>query len=380
VITAQQVNVRDLVPGAPIEQKISGGQIHTYQISLDANQYLRIEITTRDTALKLEMLGPDGSKAAGACNFVDAPGLSVMSLVATVSGLHRLGIRPPKETQTPTTYQVRIQALRSVTEDDKIRIAAETAESKAVTDTNGEEWQLTLAPAEEALRLWRKLDDRKAVLRMLVRLGAQYLNTGDTSKALIYYREALPLAQSLNDRYREGTTLLGLGNAFHRQNEAQEALEMFGKAKQIFASISRPDREAAVVSNMALVYLVMGDSNEAIKSLQQVVQTYATLKLPRYECNVLTSLGAAYAKISQRDKAPESFNRALTLAREHHLTGCEGRILRHMGYLYLSLNQKQKATEFFNQGLQLCRSVGDRLCEANCSKRIRHDQQVLRRL
>src|SRR5262249_4592367 len=144
------------------------------------------------------------------------------------------------------------ESMRPATEQDKIRIAAESAESDGIQEKNSaqENWRQVIAKFEEALTLWRQLGDRQGELRMLASLGGEYLNIGEPQRALSCYQKAFPLAQALGDRGQEANLLLGFGGVYSHQNESQKALEAYDQARQAFASMSRREGEAIATVNI----------------------------------------------------------------------------------------------------------------------------------
>jgi CHAT domain-containing protein/Tfp pilus assembly protein PilF len=373
----QTEDVRMLTAEAPIEREISGGQTHSYQIALGAGDYLRIVITSRSAVLKSELFAPDSPKAVGI--YRSTSGLRTVSLIAEFAGNHRLNIRPVSNDAATGRYELKIESLRPATEQDKIRIAAESAEwaGTQVKNAAPEKWQEAIAKFEEALTLWRQLNDRQGKLRMLVRLGGERLNIGEPQKAMNYFWEAFPLAQALGDRGQEANLLLCFGIVHSRQGEYQKALEAYDQARQAFASMSQREGEAAAIVNIGVVHQSLGDYQKSLECYEQALRTYSSLKLAGRQCNVLIKIGVAYSMTGQPQQAKESLNQAIAMARERRLTSCEGSALRHLGYVYLNLRDAEKALESFNEGLKLCRAMGDRVCEATALRGIASVSQLL---
>src|SRR5262245_35157516 len=360
----QSEDIRMLTAEAPVERELSAGQTHSYRIALSAGDYLRIVIASRGIALKPELFNPDSPKVVG--TYQATSGSRTVSLIADGAGNYRLNIRPDKDDAKVGRYVVKIESLRPATEQDKIRIAAESAEWAGAEEKKNspEKWREAIAKFEEALTLRRRLDDRQGELRMLVRLGGERLIIGEPQRAMNYFQEAFPLAQALGDRGQEAFLLLRFGNVYSRQDEYQKALEAYDQARQAFARMSRREEEAMATVGIALVHQSLGEHRKSLDSFEQALRTYTSLKLASRQCSVLNKIGVAYGMMGQKLQAQESFNRALAMAREHRLTRCEGSALRNLGYVYLNLDDGEKALESFNEGLKICRAMGDRLCEA----------------
>src|SRR5262245_51459274 len=360
----QSEDIRMLTAEAPVERELSAGQTHSYRIALSAGDYLRIVITSRGIALKPELFNPDGPKVVG--TYQSTGGSRTVSLIAEGAGNYRLNIRPDKDDAKIGRYEVKIESLRPATEQDKIRIAAESAEWAGTQDINAapEKWQEAIVKFEEALTLWRQLDDRQGKLRMLARLGSEYLITGEPQKALGCYQEAFPLAQALGDRGQEASLLMGFGGFYYRQNESQRALEAYDQARRAFASMSLREGEANATLSIGVIHQSLGDHRRSLEYFEQALRTYSSLNLASNKCDALNKIGVAYTLMGQQQQAQESLNQALALARERRLTRCEGNTLRNLGYVYLNLEDGEKALESFNEGLKICRALGNRVCEA----------------
>jgi CHAT domain-containing protein len=300
--------------------------------------------------------------------------LMIACLCSLPVGLSILSARPGGA----ETLQSPFNQSPPQSEQDKIRIAAESAEWAGTQEKNAapENWRQAIAKFEEALTLWRQLDDRQGELRMLARLGKEYLTIGDPQMALNYYQEAFPLAQALGDRDQEANLLLGFGGVYYRHNEGQKALDAYNQARQSFASMSQREGEATATVNIGMVHQSLGEYRKSLEYYEQALQTFSSLKLASRQCDVLIKIGVAYTFMEQNRQAQEFLNQAIAIAREHRLTSCEGSALRHLGYVYLDLDDRRKALESFNEGLKLCRAVGDRVCEATALRGIASVNQL----
>src|SRR5215475_9162637 len=141
----QSEDIRILTAEAPVERELSAGQTHSYRIALSAGDYLRIVITSRGIELKPELFAPDSPKAVGIHH--SASGSRTVSLIAEGAGNYRLNIRPNKDEAEIGRYEVKIESLRPATEQDKIRVAAESAEWAGAEEKNNspEKWREAIA-------------------------------------------------------------------------------------------------------------------------------------------------------------------------------------------------------------------------------------------
>ena len=123
----EQVNkdAIDLETGKPIERELKAGEAHTYQVSLSLNQFLRVVVDQRGIDVVVSLFGPDGKQIAE----VDSPngtqGPEPVSVVSDAAGGYRLEIRSLEKGVPPGRYEIKVEELRSATQQDSLRIAAE---------------------------------------------------------------------------------------------------------------------------------------------------------------------------------------------------------------------------------------------------------------
>src|SRR5262249_33706540 len=78
-------DVRELVPGTPIEREMSGGETHSYRVTLASGRYLSVIVEQQGIELSVLILGPDGGQITRAYN-TGAQGSETISVVAEASG------------------------------------------------------------------------------------------------------------------------------------------------------------------------------------------------------------------------------------------------------------------------------------------------------
>src|SRR5262247_3478414 len=81
----QSGDVRTLVPGAPIERELPGGQIHLYRIVLTAGQFALVQVEPHDTDVSLAANGPDGKEFASVNLRWGNEGGELLAIVAEVT-------------------------------------------------------------------------------------------------------------------------------------------------------------------------------------------------------------------------------------------------------------------------------------------------------
>src|SRR5262245_60118708 len=86
-----------LEPGKPIERELSGGQSHSYKITLVSGQYLNIVVEQRGIDVELALFGPDGKKVGKADSVRATVGAETILAIAEVAGAYRIEARSPEK-------------------------------------------------------------------------------------------------------------------------------------------------------------------------------------------------------------------------------------------------------------------------------------------
>jgi tetratricopeptide (TPR) repeat protein len=243
-------DVGTLAPGATAEREISGGESHVWRLNLAAGDYLRLVVSRKTSKLAASLFAPNSAGTDRADerkpllsttdNNVIFEHVSNIGLIATFSfivevpGMYRFETFLLDKNLTRIQYEVKIEAMRSATPNDRIRVAAEKAELEGdlVVDSNETlEGRLSrIAKYETSLALWRELGDRKNELRLLRMIGASYSPLGELAKTLKYHSQAIQIARELGDRYQEANLTLSFGHTQRSLGYIKKALDAYQQA------------------------------------------------------------------------------------------------------------------------------------------------------
>jgi CHAT domain-containing protein len=402
-----QASAYSLVVGQSVMREMTGGEQHTYQVSLSAGQYARIRVEQKGIDVVLALLGADGRQLLEVDNNLSGTrGMEIVSLVAEVSGAYLFNVRSLQKDASAGRYEVRIEDLRAVTEADRTRIAAErsyfagahlqgerTAESRrkaieqyaaalrlmrAAGDQRGEAMTLTnigtvynllaeqqkaLEYLDQALTVWRAIGDRHLeAITLLINARVNYA-LGEPKKSLESCILALPVMRAVGDQSGEAGTFTMIGTAYRLLGEPQQALDHFGQALALWRAVGDRRNEATVLNNMGTVYNLLGEPQKAFHYFQQVLPLARAIGDRRVEAITLGNMGNVYNLLDDPEKALGHLDQALALAREISDKRIEAGVLTHIGTAYSSRDQR-KAIEHLERALELRVVVRDRQGEA----------------
>ena len=275
-VFAQTKNeIRMFTPDQPIERESGVGESHTYQITLQAGQYVRVVVEQKAIDVALALAAPDGKQVVE----VDLSGagwLEPLSAEAAASGDYRLTVRAKGSATLVGSYQVRLEVKAAATAQDRRRLSAERLLAEA----------------------------RKSLLKRAA------------EPALENAQPALALCRELGDRYWEGFAWFVIGTAHFVAMKHEQALDSYSQALAIMRELKDRAGEANTLKNMGNANISLGRNEQAIEYLEQALPIMIANKHRLGEAGALTELGRAYSRLSRYDTAIEYYERALTMTRE----------------------------------------------------------------
>src|SRR6266508_815497 len=356
-----------LEPGKPVERELSGGQSHSYKITMISGQYLQVVVNQRGIDVAVALFAPDGKKISEVDSEDLVEGSETVSAIAEAAGAYRVEARSAEKTAKTGRYEIKLEELRAATAEDRHRVAGEALSREAERLQNGtlEAKRKSVEKYHEALDSYRRASDRKGEAVTLVAIGEVYRSLGETQKALEKYNEALPIFQAVGARRLEAVTLNGIGVAYLSMGETQKALEKFNEALLILQAVGNQNVEAITLNNIGAAYWSLGEAQKALEKYNEALPLRRAVGDRRREAATLHNIGDVYLSKGETQKALEKYNEALQLSRAVGDRRFEAGTLNNIGGVYYSLGEIQKALEKFNEALLLRRAVGDRNGEAD---------------
>ncbi len=363
----QQMDVRTLEQGKPIERALSGGQIHSYQTTLAAGQYLHVVVEQRGIDVVVVLFGPDGKKLVE----VDSPngtlGPEPIRIVSEAVGSYRLEVRSLEKRAAAGRYEARIAELRAALPQDQTRIAAQK------TFAEGMQLQAQLLPVarreaikkfEAALPLFQAVGDHRGAADALQAIGFTHSLLGEKQKALAYYKQAVPLRQADGDRRGEAEMLNNIGVIQWSLGEKGKALENYTQALPLLREVGDRRVEAAALNNLGALYASVGENRKALEYCEQALPALRALGERRGEASALINLGALSTSLSEHQKALAYYGQALPLLRDLGDRRLEATTLNNLGISCNALGEGRQSLDYYSQALHLWRQLGDRRMEA----------------
>ena len=361
-VIAQSEDVRSLELGKTVAREFSGTPVHAYQITLAANQFLRIIVEPQDISVEVLLLNAEGKSLAQVEN-PQRNGFVSLSFLITTASNYRLQIRAREATGK---YDIRIEELRAATAADNERMQAEqlylAAEKLAVQNTPPV-WSGAREKYNAALQIRRSLGDHFDEAVLLHGLGKTFDAAGDQQTAHDYYRQSLALFQSASGQGWDGL-FQNLSFLYTVMGSKQKALDYLAGALPLVRALRNRRLEAVLLVGITKIHEDLNQPTQASERLQSALQLYRASGGRTGETITLTNIGDADLTLAEKQKAIQYLNQSLLLVRAAGDKSLEATIIFGLAYVYNLLDEKQKALEFYEQALPLFRALNDRNSEA----------------
>ena len=364
---AQDGPLADLEVGKPAERQMAGGQVHRYQLFLSGGEYLGLVVEQRGIDVEVAVFDPEGKEICRIDSPNGAQGPEIVYLIAKSSGGYRLEVRASGKDSAPGRYQVKIEALRIPTLQDKSIAAWHEAFAQGMklkSQVTAESLRGAIGKYQEGLGYLREVIEPGAKAQTLHGLGEVYYQLGERKSALDNFLQELPLRRAAGDRSGEALALNSIGQAYHSLGEGQKALDYHNQSLHIFRMIDNRSGEALALNSIGSIYDSLGEKQKALDYYNQSLAIVRVVGDRNEEAGLLNNIGAVYDSLGEKQKALDHYNKSLLMMRAVGNRNGEAVLLNNIGMVYYSLGENQRALDHYNLALPLRRETGDRSGEA----------------
>jgi len=368
--SAQVVSVPSLELNKPIERGINAGEVHAYNLTLKADEYVRVEADQRGIDVALWTFDPAGKKISE----VDAFRVGEKEAIFIVSdgpGTYRIEVHTSFPKGPAGRYEINVPELRPATQRDKTSYQAGMLIDEAFDfekKQNAEGWRKAIEKFEAALPLWRSAENTAWEVNTLYLIANAYLNLADKDKAFEFANRAVALAATAVKDAGDDTRLIALknqamaletlGHVHSEFGDRKKAVELFTQGLSIRKQINDRPGTIVTLNNLAIVYQSMGDPRKSLEFLLQMRELLKDLGDRAKEGSFLNNLCVIYENIAEYAKAIESCNQALSIRRELQDERGMATVLNSLGNAYGDMGEYDRALDLYNQSQVLYAKFG----------------------
>jgi len=363
-----QASTQALEPGKPIERELAGGQAHSYQITLQKDQYLYVVVEQKGVDVVVTLFGPNGKALID----VDSPngtqGPEPVSFITEVGGTYRLQVKSLEKDAPVGLYEVDLKELRIATNKDRELSEARRLNHEALVLYQSGKYNEALPLVISMVALLEKAMGKNdhAVANALTFLAILHSEKGDYREAESLYQRALTIDESVlgpNDP-EVGTDLSNLALNYHDQGEYDKAEQLYKRALTIQEKALGANHTGVgiTLNNLALVYYARGEYDKAEPLYQRVLTIRENAWGPDHPdvSNSLDTLGELYVDEGELDKAEALLLRALSI-RERKLGPDHPWVaisLNNLASLYRSRGEYARAESMFLRAMTIHQKTG----------------------
>ena len=237
--------------------------------------------------------------------------------------------------------------------------------------------QLALQSLQEALNIYRQIDDREWEGWTIFWQGTLYFGLVDYKKAFDCYQQTLAIARDINNQQMEEFALSALANLERENNpqqrkahqlmekgiqqansgELEAAQKSLEQALIIYRELKDYSQEAIILSNLGAVCNQLGKFSQAIEYLKQSLKFAQEIKASFLKASVLGNLGVAYRNLGDYARAIEFGEKCLLIQQKNqNLSGQLG-ALNIIGIAYHFLGEYDEAIKYLLRSLEIAHQL-----------------------
>ncbi len=213
----------------------------------------------------------------------------------------------------------------------------------------------------EALSIARSAGYSKHEAASLNSLSWVYKNLGELEKGRVSGEQALKIYRELEDLWGESRSLDALGEVYNALGEQEQALESFELALRLYREVGNHWQEGWMLIHMGGIYSDQGQREHAQKHYEQALVIGKRVGNRWVEMAALNNLGNISHHTGQQKHAREYYEQALQGTQEIKDTWGQGRALHNLGKFTYEQGQHREAINYLSKAFSINREIGNYL-------------------
>jgi CHAT domain-containing protein/Tfp pilus assembly protein PilF len=308
-----------LEQGKPVERRLSGGESHTYQITLHGGEGAALTLEQRGIDVSIRVSDATGTTIADFDAESRRQGRERAGIVSQEDATYQVKVSARYPRDPEGSYELRVDDIRSATDSDRALDEAHRLETAAETFRLSAKFSDAIAGLTRAVRLAEQAlgGNDPYVASLLARLGTVQRGGGDGERAEQSFRRALAICDSSLGREHPQTanTVSLLAALYAARDDYATAEPMLKEAVGILERTLGAEhaRVATVLADLADLHFNRGDYERARAELERAYaigeQTLDPTDFARIA--LWNNLGGLYANLNEFDLAESLLTRAL---------------------------------------------------------------------
>ncbi len=249
------------------------------------------------------------------------------------------------------------------------RREADTRLALGLVHRSSNEGELAIAYCEQAISIYRELNDSLMTAVALNRVGVIGLRLGQVRRSLAHFEEAASLFRAVGEHKSYASALANIGTTHQRLGDFRQAWDYLERAMIVVEESDLSLRvRARVLIKQGNVLFDLNQPRAALSRFGASKKIYRQLDDDRLLANVLNRAAIAAIRLDELDKAEEDLAEAIEILKFYQERG--ERVDRDLALSYIYLSRvKTKRDEFteahedLQVALELSRQAEDRQIE-----------------
>jgi tetratricopeptide (TPR) repeat protein len=216
---------------------------------------------------------------------------------------------------------------------------------------------MAIAKYQEALRLWRVLQDEEEQAHILTGLASSYEVLGDWQQSLKFYGEASALLRSRGNRRQEINLLIKIGQLQAASGDRQAATRFYQQAMLLLRYVGLTQSsldtksESATIAEVGRIYDELGEKQLARNHYLSALDLKTRAKDVRGQASILSDLCSVWVSLNQLDKARTCYQQVLALRHTLQEGRGEATALNNLAGVYALIGERQQSLSYYQQAL-----------------------------
>ncbi|MEW6212440.1 MAG: tetratricopeptide repeat protein, partial [Acidobacteriota bacterium] len=361
-----QSDGKTLEPRSAIRGEIASGEIHSYQVQVSSDQFLRVIVDQISVDVAVRVYRPGREQPDNIDLAVGVSQPEEIFLITGTPGVCRFEIRTSKD-KTRGAYQIKLEELRAATPRDRSILEGlrGLVEAQQLFRQGGaENLRKAAEKFQELAALFRSLQHPSGEADALLFLGLSHRRMGDNQKAMELYTRALPLYRQTGQRQRQSAILSNLASIYDSRGQADLARDHFKQSLAIAVEIRDTVSQAIVLNNLSVICQSLGRYQDALSYLRQSLPLRRANGDRAGECRTLNNFASVYSNLGDYQTALRYLTDALKIAQEEKNLDLEATTLNNYAVIHRSFGNHREAKTYLEQALPKMRAFNNPRMEA----------------
>jgi CHAT domain-containing protein/Tfp pilus assembly protein PilF len=349
-----------------MEQKIAGGQSHSYQVTVDAGQFVRVSLEQRGIDVSIRVQEPGSKDIVSFDTELRPRGRETAEFVAQAAGTYTIAVAGKYRFPT-AMYALEVAEMRPATERERLLDSGRRTNAEAVRLRTAGRYAEAQRLAEQVLAIReRELGpDHVETALALQLLGRLAQDQGGYDRAQQLFARSLRILQAAlpADHPDIGLVLDALANTYRAKEEFTTSITLLQQALSVIEKSLGPEHPGAavVLINSGAVYEHVGDHVKAEQLYRRAMAIQEAALGPEHRnvAVVANNLGVIYRDRGEHRASLPLFQRAVeifekALGAEHPLVRDP---LMNLAVACTLTGQHANAEAFYERALKLTERV-----------------------